>query len=105
MCAPFHLQVALVVWPCQPLQGYKGLVEGGDNISEVRWEHIQDIMQKVCGIVHCMYTHARTHTLIKSPLPGDASDGHSIRNGGSEHPALGFSKYAGLAMRHCIHVI
>lgn len=30
------------------IQGYQGLVDGGDNIKEVKWEEMSGILQLVC---------------------------------------------------------
>ena len=42
--------VAFIIDHFFPIQGYQGLVDGGDNIKEVKWEEMSGILQLVCQI-------------------------------------------------------
>ena len=45
--------VAFIIDHSFSIQGYQGLVDGGDNIKEVKWEEMSGILQLVCqkGII------------------------------------------------------
>ena len=43
------------------LQGYQGMVDGGDNICEATWQSVSGIMQMVCNYFLCAFSFIKNN--------------------------------------------